>query len=161
MKRRLFSLAGKVFFYLTWPGIWLVIHASPPRTRVIIIQNNAVLLVKDWLGTGSWKLPGGGLKRREPALHGAVREVTEETGIILEAEQLVYLGDFRSQSNGFSAHIVGYSATLESRPQVRVQAHEIAEYTWQPIDQLRSVPLSKTTIMMLKHFKKTSNFDKL
>ena len=48
-----------------------------------------VLLVRHSYGSSRWMLPAGGLGRIEDPVIGAVRELGEETGLRLEAAQLV------------------------------------------------------------------------
>ena len=61
----------------------------------VIVQDGRVLLVKR--GTepllGHWSLPGGMLELGEPLTAGVVREVNEETGLKVEAGELIELLD--------------------------------------------------------------------
>ena len=66
-------------------------EAEPERsvTRVaayaLCIQDGRILLVRIapgyWSGVGQWTLPGGGLDFGESPRDGALRELTEETGL--------------------------------------------------------------------------------
>jgi 8-oxo-dGTP diphosphatase len=59
---------------------------------------DAVLLVqrgKSW-GKGSWALPGGRIEPQETAVEAALRELSEETGVVAELRHFV--GDFTLES---------------------------------------------------------------
>ncbi|MEE8373596.1 MAG: NUDIX domain-containing protein [Dehalococcoidia bacterium] len=50
------------------------------RATAIVLRDGKVLLVKDRRAR-RYSLPGGGLKRREPAVCAAARELYEELGL--------------------------------------------------------------------------------
>lgn len=67
--------------------------------RVVLLDPlGAVLLVKSGFRrpvdgvTSAWFVPGGGVESGETVRQAAVREIGEETGVSLSAEDLVYLG---------------------------------------------------------------------
>lgn len=71
--------------------------ARRPRTRVIVMLNDReILMVKNWLGSQRWTLPGGGMKRGESPAHAAARELLEETGLVVSHDQLTFLGPVAS-----------------------------------------------------------------
>ena len=56
---------------------------------VITDGNGRILALERSDFRGAWQLPQGGLKRRETALKGVVREIEEETGLKARALKLV------------------------------------------------------------------------
>lgn len=52
-------------------------------------ENNRILCVKINYGSGNWTLPGGHLENNESPYDGVKREVLEETGYIVDIENLV------------------------------------------------------------------------
>jgi ADP-ribose pyrophosphatase YjhB (NUDIX family) len=65
------------------------------------MENDRVLLCRIapgyWSGVGSWTLPGGGLDFGESPRVGALRELTEETGLEGEIERLAEVLDWSDQ----------------------------------------------------------------
>ncbi|GCE22660.1 NUDIX domain-containing protein [Dictyobacter kobayashii] len=89
------------------------------RTRVIVLQENQILLLND---DGTWRLPGGGLEPYESLLDCAAREVREETGIEVEATSIAFLGEWIYPTYAPCPHKrMHYGYTLE----VHVYAHPI------------------------------------
>jgi ADP-ribose pyrophosphatase YjhB (NUDIX family) len=134
MKRTL-QLTGKIAFWLSLPLLYLYLHSSR-RTRVVIIAEGQILLVKGWYGSGKWILPGGGLHRGEEARAGAVREVAEETAIRLLPEQLKPFGEARHRGYGLRYAYERFYVELPKLLVITPQRLEIAEAAWFPADKL-------------------------
>lgn len=130
---------GIVAFWLTWPGIWLIMRFSR-RSRVIIItRNKKVLLAKGWLSAGQWFLPGGGLHRSENPEQGAIREVYEETGIQLEPEQLQKVSEGRMSDHGLNFESIVFVVHLPDQPVLKPQKYEVSNLAWTSLDELHNV----------------------
>lgn len=65
--------------------------------RVIVIQKEKVLLILP-RHSSLWMLPGGGIKKHENIMQAAIREVREETGILI-AESTREPNIFQDSSN--------------------------------------------------------------
>lgn len=134
---KLWEWFGVVMFWLTWPLIYVYSLITPPRTRVILIYQDQVLVVKNWLGAGSWALPGGGTHRGETALTAAVREVAEELGISLNSPMVQELGQHVSRERGgLQSKYYLFVTELAQKPSVTLQRHEIMAYRWVTLDAL-------------------------
>lgn len=140
---------GRAVYWMVWPGIWLVIQMSPPRTRVALTHKGKVLLVKDWLGNGEWTLPGGGLHRRESVEEGAARELLEETSILVPAKSLKSIGSFRLKTNGIPVRIAGFWKESKIQPDVTHRKGELLGYMWADSKQLKGLKLSTTSRIVL------------
>lgn len=87
-------------------------------------------------GEGSWTMPGGKLEFREQFEEGTAREVLEETGLKIKAEDISII----SVSNDMvaDAHFVtiGFLCEkLEGDPKV-MEPDEIVEWCWFKLDKL-------------------------
>lgn len=134
------KLLGKILYVACYPGLFVVLNGSR-RTRLIVLHNNQVVLVRPFLGMGEYLLPGGGIHRRETPQASAVRELREETGICIDESELQHLQDTRVKTRGISIRVVVFTVHLEHMPQTRSKGLEIAEVRLMPLDQARSVML--------------------
>lgn len=84
------------------------------RTRVaayaIIVEGERILLCRlsaelEKLA-GQWTLPGGGIDFGEPPVSGMIREVLEETGLVVRAVDIAHVDSFVSQKEEATWHHV-------------------------------------------------------
>ena len=128
---RSWQLLGTVLYWLTLPLIAVYSRATKPRTRVLIIHDNKILIVKNWLGSGGWSLPGGGLHSNEAPEVGAVREVEEELGIAIDSKQLISLGEHVSVEQRFlSSKYHLFAVQITEIPNLKLQKMEIMDASW-------------------------------
>lgn len=147
---KLWNLTGKVAFWVTWPALFVyLMHGE--RTRVIIRSGNSILAVRGWLGDGKWVLPGGGLHIGERAVDGAVREVREETGIMLSPTDLQYLGAAKT-SGGFRFRYHMFAVMLPAQPVTMPQKHEIIEIAWLKINETEPERFEYSSRQTLKKY---------
>jgi ADP-ribose pyrophosphatase YjhB (NUDIX family) len=99
------------------------------------MYEDKVLVVKNFVSTGRWGLPGGGLHRGEDPRKGALREVFEETGVKLESSQLVYLFDRRTREAGIDVPNKFYYAELLNMSTPHKQWLEIIDAKWLPLKE--------------------------
>jgi ADP-ribose pyrophosphatase YjhB (NUDIX family) len=92
--------------------------------------------VKNWLGNGGWSLPGGGIHGWERAEEGVVREIREETGVLVS--DLEFLGEgFRKDTIG-GRHYLMFYKTLVEKPEIKLRKREITGYEWVPITSVKN-----------------------
>lgn len=69
-------------------------HIPTTRVSVVVIEDGKILLVKHRKGSKQyWVLPGGRLEYGETFVDCAVRELQEETGLVIEAEKFIFLSE--------------------------------------------------------------------
>lgn len=128
--RTLWLRLGNAAFWICWPALWLYLRVNPPRTRVLVVADGKVLLVKSWLGAGEWSLPGGGLHQHELPAAGAVRELEEETGIVVGVSGVQQLSKGWSQRYGLRYRYISFVAPIAEQQPVKRQFIEIVDSVW-------------------------------
>lgn len=127
--KKLWEVTGRVVFWLAWPALRLRLRLTT-RTRVIIQYGNQILVVKNWLGSGKWGLPGGGVKINEDSLTAVLRELKEEVGIAPKRNKCNKVGNFEYQSDGLSFVYSLYKVRLNKKPKIKIQKSEITNARW-------------------------------
>ncbi len=61
--------------------LWFVWRPRKSGVKCLITSGGRILLVRHTYGARAWDLPGGAMKRGEPALEAARREMEEELGL--------------------------------------------------------------------------------
>lgn len=125
----LWILVGRLAYWASWPLRFAVIYFTK-RTRVLITSGDKVLAVKGWLSNGDWKMPGGGLHIGEAHALGAVRELSEETGLSVLPEQLTHIHTKRVWEDGVSYVQVLYALELPKTAEVQRQKWELTDAAW-------------------------------
>ncbi len=130
-------------------------HRSRSAARVIITDGQSVLLLADTdpglPGTRWWVTPGGGIDPGEDALAAAVREVGEETGLVVDAAALIGPVATRTVVHGYSDQVLSQTeaffllrvakpfdpdaAGLTLDEQITLDG-----WAWHRLDELDSVP---------------------
>lgn len=128
---RFWKYAGQAAYWLTWPLIYIYSRIGKPRARVIVVYENQVLLVKNWLGPGNWALPGGGLEHGETPVQAACRELEEEVSLKIPSEDMTYHGRYTFKGRG--GMLVKYelcSTSVSTKPELRFKKDEIMDGCW-------------------------------
>lgn len=138
MIQQIWKKIGFICYWALMPLIRIYAANTKPRARVLIVHENSVLVVKNWLGAGGWALPGGGLEAGETPVEAAIREVKEELGFMIEPGALQDLGEYESREKGSlkTKYYLQALVVLE-QPNITLRKHEIMEYDWLPITDLQ------------------------
>lgn len=148
----IWKVIGSLGFWLAWPIFKLKLRTTT-RTRVIIQHHNQILVVKNWLGSGKWGLPGGGVKINEDSLTSALREVKEEVGYTLKRKDCRKLGNFEYQSNGLTFMYSLYKVRINKVTDIKRQKLEITEAQWIDTELLSAENSASDVLQALKVIK--------
>jgi 8-oxo-dGTP pyrophosphatase MutT (NUDIX family) len=127
---KLYSALGLIAYKLIHPLLNLIfkVHKSE-RSRVVICNNvsQEIILVKNWLGSGKYQLPGGGIKLNEGPAQGAAREIEEELGLILSHSNFKIIKKAEGHSYTKVFLLCEISSPLFSADTLQIAHHEITE----------------------------------
>lgn len=132
---KLWKKIGQLSFFISIPFLHIYLR-STKRTRVLIVSKSKVLLVKGWLGSGKWILPGGGRHRGESALDAVIRELREETGLELHASSLKDVGEAKFARYGLRFTYQRFITELPEPIEPKLRQIEIVDAAWLPIDDV-------------------------
>ena len=84
-------------------GVTLAPMPSPRlAVRAILLRENRLLLVNAWKGrTHLWTCPGGGVELHQSLPDALMREVREETGLLIEVGQPCLINEFHDPMGSF------------------------------------------------------------
>lgn len=122
-----------------------------PSVGAVIIDDGRILLVRRDRGAyaGSWAVPAGRQRLGETMDAALRREVREETGLVVEVGDPVWIGDIIDPSDppafhyavvDFAAFVVG--GELEA-------GDDAAEVRWVDLAEVQDLPLTPTMVEML------------
>jgi ADP-ribose pyrophosphatase YjhB (NUDIX family) len=95
--------------------------------KCVITCNDKFLLVRPAYAHRRFTFPGGGVKRGEKAVEAAVRELFEETGVMVT--QLTWFGSYAQEIEYKHDTVQCYYGAMEAA-EAHADNFEIAEVTW-------------------------------
>ena len=93
------------------------------RGTAVVIRKGRVLLVRD-RGRSRFSLPGGGIKKGEPTVSAAARELYEELGLRAQEVTRLHHCDYKSP---LTEHRV---CLIEASGEPHLLGHELNKYIW-------------------------------
>lgn len=148
--KKLWQKVGVVAFWAVWPALVAYLYRSE-RTRMAIVSGSKIVVVKGWLGSGKWGLPGGGLHKGEEPLRGVLREVAEETGIRLDVKRVKPLFAEEQRYKGLRFYGHYFLAELPDVAPLKAQFLEIAELAWLDRRELNAKNADPDVLAALRH----------
>ena len=135
---------------------------QPKENRIgtcVLLEYDGKLLLEHRTDSDTWAVIGGGLKVGERLAEGAIREVFEETGLVLKEEQLrlynIYDEPSRIASypdgNVWRIITVVYKVRLEELPEL-VCSEESRELCFFSKDELKKVKVAATHIPIVEEY---------
>jgi len=124
---------------------------APDFVMVALVDDQGRVLMQERDGRAAspyqWQFPGGGLEPGETARDAAVRELEEETGLVVDPDELTDLGVFHvndSRPLDFSV----YAARTDARDD-DVECHEGRQMTFVERSRFDDLPLTTYTRLAL------------
>ncbi len=113
-----------------WWFVWRPVHQA---ARVIIINQDQVLMIRHTYGFDTWTFPGGKAESQESPEAVAKREVSEEVGIVLDKVELIGSYQFDSDYKTGTMYVL---KSMVNNSSFNIDPVEIAEAKWFPLNNL-------------------------
>ncbi|MBX3015756.1 MAG: NUDIX hydrolase [Caldilineaceae bacterium] len=114
------------------------------RACIALYDEGRILMVRQrYRGTIHWTFPGGGIEPGETPRDAAIREVAEETGLVVILHELLAQCP-RTNGQGtyycYRGTISQGEVQLGSDPELGECTQELLEVRWQPLTTMRTHP---------------------
>lgn len=110
------------------------------RSSVVLLQDDRILMVRQlYKGEEIWTFPGGGIEEGETPKQAAIREVYEETGLIIETTRLIlefYNERIKGMYYCFIGTILDGHLELGYDPELMNQEQDLKELKWILMNEL-------------------------
>lgn len=88
------------------------------------------MVIKSWLGSQRWHLPGGGIKEGEDPAEAVTRETKEEVGVYLQPKELHLVAEGLWSSGGHNHLYHIFGVEVATKPKITLRRREILEAQW-------------------------------
>jgi ADP-ribose pyrophosphatase YjhB (NUDIX family) len=120
---------GYRFAYSGLRVYWFLLRPKLSGVKCVLTDQDEVLLVRHTYGPRVWDLPGGAIKRGEPPVSAARREMTEELGVSIDDWRS--LGKIAVAFDHRTDHVHCFQASSPTR-ELTIDRGEIADAAWFP-----------------------------
>lgn len=133
-------------------------ESSHPQVAVgaVIVKDGKILLVKRKHNPqkNRWAIPGGRVKLGETLQQAAEREIKEETGLVVRANDPVYVFDFieHNKDNSVHVHYVIIDLQADYIAGEAIAGDDALEVCWASKQELEALSLSMTTRKFLQKY---------
>ncbi len=120
----------------------------------VCIHQNEILLLrrnKDKSHPFFWGVPTGKIDSNESEISTIIRELYEETGIVLSGERFIHVNTYCVTTEEVSFTYALYYAKFRDLPQIVINPDEHNDYRWvhyEKLDNYKLVPDAKETILL-------------
>ena len=136
----------------------LIMQPSRNGVYIAVWWNRRILIVENSYRR-ALTFPSGGKRSHETPLEGAIRELQEEVGIVVEANRFKPLSDFVLYHDNIHDHVYPFELQFETEPQVTVDNREVTTARFELPEVALSMDLSEVSMHILESYKKLGHFD--
>ena len=131
-------------------------YPDKPRVAVggIVFKDNRVLLVRRGKppAEGDWAIPGGSVNLGETLQQAVERELLEETGITVKANEITYVFDVipRDRDGRIRFHYVIIDLMADYIGGQARAGDDVSDAKWIAAHELKDLPINSSTLGLLK-----------
>ena len=108
---------------------------------------------------GSWTIPGGHIDEEDRSIEsGAVRELDEETNLLCDTSDLIYLGEPKPEKHYFLTLKWSGKVNVE-KPNPKTNKVEHDDWKWANIEDIKQIANTEIPIYLLEKALKIAVFD--
>tara|TARA_Y100000114_G_C11473440_1_gene191879 strand:+ start:10 stop:468 length:459 start_codon:yes stop_codon:yes gene_type:complete len=108
---------------------------------------------------GSWTIPGGHIDEEDRSIEsGAVRELDEETNLLCDTSDLIYLGEPKPEKHYFLTLKWSGKVNVE-KPNPKTNKVEHDDWKWANIEDIKQIANTEIPIYLLEKALKIAGFD--
>jgi len=127
---------------------WLGLNTLGARA-IVLNADGQVLLVKHTYQP-HWYLPGGGVKKNESTKSAVIRELKEETGLIVAPKEPLLFGIYHHTYLGVNDYPVIY--IIKNYSSISAHSREIEQMEWFHYDKLPAMVSPGTKRRLMEYF---------
>ena len=122
-----------------------------PSVGGVMIDDGRILIVQRGRGAyaGAWAIPGGRQRRGETMQEAVRREVREETGLIVEVGDPLWIGDILDPADPPAYHYTVVDFAASAIGGELAAGDDAADARWVDLDVVRELPLTPTMLELL------------
>jgi 8-oxo-dGTP diphosphatase len=128
--------------------------APKPAVGVVVMKEEKVLLVKrsNAPQKGKWAIPGGSVNLGETLQEAAEREIMEETGLTIQANEPIHAFDLieRDSAGNLLFHYVIIDLLADYVEGEIRPADDVSDAGWFSPDEIESLVITETTKYLLE-----------
>ncbi len=120
----------------------------------VVVHGNRALIVRRATEPlkGEWSIPGGVLELGEKLRAGVEREVLEETGLVVEAGEVLDVFDsiFGDEEGKTQYHFVLVDYLCIAKSDAAIAASDVSEVRWVTTEELSRIEIREVTAGVIK-----------
>ncbi len=120
--------------------------------KVLMVDGDSVLIVRDARDDVMWELPGGRLHYGESLEEGIRRELREELGVEIVLGRVVYSEQFHQKRDGKLGLLIAYEAQLIPGQTIAPHDGEVVEFKWIKMKDVEHIMLYDNCLNALKAY---------
>lgn len=130
--------------------LWLGLNTLGARAIVLNGEGQVLLVKHTYQRDSYWYLPGGGVKKEESAKAAVIRELKEETGLVVAPDEPLLFGIYHHTYLGVNDYPVIY--IVKNYSSTSAQSPEIEQMGWFDYDKLPEMVSPGTKRRLMEYF---------